>query len=331
MPSPRARSFPPARRLPAAAVVLAAAAGLAGCGTASAAPPPNGGGASVNVTVVPAPGAAGLYIAADNGLFTAAGLHVTIKNAVSAAGTVPGLLNGTTDVVLGQWTTAIAAQAKGTPLAALGEGNAGGAGLEELVTSPGSPITRLSQLEGKTIAVNALSGLPQLLTVRLLKDNGIPAARVRFTAVPFPKMAAALAAHRADAAFLVEPYLSQAEEKYGDTELADLDQGSTAGVPVTGYFTTRDWQARNPAAASAFTAALRQGQRKAATDRAAVEQALIRHLGITRMVAAVMSPGTYPTGPVDPVHLERIADLMLAGGLLPPSTPVVAIARELTR
>ncbi|MGH3253400.1 MAG: ABC transporter substrate-binding protein, partial [Trebonia sp.] len=242
---------------------------------------------------------------------------------------VPGLLSGRTDVVLGQWTTVVAAEASGARLAAIGEGNAGGAGLEELVTSPGSPIERLSQLAGKTIAVNAPNGLPQLLTMRFLRDNGVPVSGVRFTAVPFPRMGAALAAHRADAAFTVEPYLSQAEQKYGVTELADLDQGSTANFPVTGYFTTRAWEAAHPAAAAAFTAALRQGQHTAATDRAAVEKALIRHLGITPVVAAVMSPGTYPVGSVDPVHLERVADIMRAAGLLPRTAAIPAIVRAL--
>lgn len=330
MPSPHARSCAPSRRLLAAVASLAAAAALAGCAPATAAPPASGGGATVTVTVVPAPGAAGLYIAADDGLFTAAGLRVTIGDAVTATGTVPALLSGRTDVVLGQWTTAIAAQAKGTRLVAIGEGNAGAPGLEELVTSPGSPIKRLSQLPGKTIAVNALRGLPQLLTVRLLEDNGVRVSAVRFIPVPFPRMGAALARHEVDAAFMVEPYLSKAEERYGVAELADLDQGSTAGIPVTGYYATRAWEAANPAAAAAFTAALRRGQQIAATDRAAVERALIRHLGISPLVAAVMSPGTYPVGPVDPVHLERVADLMRAGGLLPGAAPVAAIARALT-
>lgn len=330
MPSPRARSCAPSRRLLAAVVSLAAATGLGGCLPPAAAPPVSGDGATVAVTVVPAPGAAGLYIAQDEGLFTRAGLHVTITNTVSATGTVPDLLSGKTDVVLGQWTTAIAAEARGTRLAAIGEGNAGHTGLEELVTRPGSPIERLSQLAGKTIAVNALRGLPQLLTVRLLRDNGVPVSTVRFTAVPFPAMGAALARHEADAAFMVEPYLSKAEQKSGVAELADLDQGSTENFPVTGYFTTRAWEAAHPAAAAAFITALRRGQQIAATDRAAVERALIHHLGISPLVAAVMSPGTYPVGPVDPVHLERVGDLMQAGGLLPRTASVRAIARTLT-
>lgn len=328
MPSPRAWSRLPVRRLLTAAITLAVITS-AGCAAAPAAPPAaNGGGATVTVTVVPAPGAAGLYIAAD-GLFTAAGLHVTITNTVSATGTIPALAAGKTDVVLGQWTTAIAAEAKGTRLAAISEGNAGGPGLEQLVTSPGSPIGRLPQLAGKTIAVNALHGLPQLLTARLLQDNGVPLTGVRFVPVPFPAMGAALARHQVDAAFMVEPYLSRAVQKYGDAELADFDEGSTAGIPVTGYYTTRAWEQAHPAAAAAFTAALRQGQQVAATSRAAVEQALVRHIGVSRLVAAVMSPGTYPVGPVDPVHLQRIGDLMQAGGLLPRRASVPAIARAL--
>lgn len=334
MPSSCGRTPRAVRRLLPAVPFLAASA-LTGCTTAPAATPalaasvPVMAGAGITVTAVPAPGAAGLYIAADDGLFTRAGLHVTIFPAVSASSAITALASGRTDVVLGQWTTAIAAQANGTQLAAIGAGNSGGPGLEELVTLPRSPITRLSQLPGRTVAVNALRGLPQALTQTLLDDHDVPASQVRFIAVPFPAMAAALRDHHADAAFMVEPYLSQAEMRYGITELADLDQGATQDMPVTGYFTTRQWLTASPAAA-AFVRALRQGQQIAATSRAAVEQALIRHLHITPAAAAVMSPGTYPTGPVDPVQLARVGDLMRSDGLLAPGTHVRAVARALT-
>jgi NitT/TauT family transport system substrate-binding protein len=341
--APRAgTSGAPRRPRPAAVLLIAGtlvAAALAGCTPATAADPgasapgtgapAAGPGLEVTVAAVPAPGAAGLYIAADDGLFARAGLRVTITPAVSASGVLAALTAGRTDVVLGQWTTAIGAEAAGARLAAIGAGNSGGPGLEELVTLPGSPVTRLSQLPGLTVAVNALRGLPQALTQTLLEDHGIPAGRVRFVAVPFPAMAAALRARRADVAFMVEPYLSQAQMSFGVTELADLDQGATQDIPVTGYFTTRRWLSASPAAA-AFVRALREGQQIAATSRTAVEQALIRHLGITPEAAAVMSPGSYPTGPVDPVQLARVGDLMRSAGLLPPGTRVRAVALALT-
>ncbi|MGH3167354.1 MAG: ABC transporter substrate-binding protein [Trebonia sp.] len=317
------------RRLTVIALTVIAAGGLAGCSAATAGTPGSAGEVTdVTVDAVPATGAAGLYIAEDDGFFAAAGLKVTIRSSVSAADTVPDLLRGQADVTLGQWTTAIALEAAGKKLTALAAGNSGGPGLEEIVTIPGSPIRTLAQLAGKTIAVNATSGLGQLL-VETAAAPYLPAARLRFTIVPFPRMGAALAAHRADAAFMIEPYLSQALMKYGVTELADIDQGPVQDIPITGYYATARWVHARPAVAAAFTRALEKGQRIAATDRAAVEQALISHLRISPETAAVMSLGTFPTGPVDPVELTRVGDLMRTGGVLPANADIPVIARKL--
>jgi NitT/TauT family transport system substrate-binding protein len=61
-----------------------------------------------------------------------------------------------------------------------------------------------------------------------------------------------------------------------------------------------------------------------------VEQALIRHLGLTPETAAVMSLGTFPLG-VDPVQLARVGNLMQTHGQLPSSVNVAAIAAALVK
>jgi NitT/TauT family transport system substrate-binding protein len=83
-------------------------------------------------------------------------------------------------------------------------------------------------------------------------------------------MPAALAARRVDAAFLVEPYLTEAETRSGAVPLLDLDQGATENFPLTGYVTTQAWMRRYPKTAAAFTAALHKGQEIAASNRPAV-------------------------------------------------------------
>jgi NitT/TauT family transport system substrate-binding protein len=235
---------------------------------------------------------------------------------------------GRIQVTLGQWTSALTAEAHGTTLRAIASGNSGGTGLEELVTLPGSPVTQLSQLRGKTIAVNATGGLSQMLTETWLALYGITGSQVRWAVYPFPAMPRALAAHQVTAAFMVEPYLSEAEESLGATALADLDSGATQDFPITGYITTAVWASQHPALLAAFTRALEAGQAIAATSRPAVEQALIRHLHITAMTAAVMALGTFPLG-ADPVQLGRVGDLMQADGLLPPHTSIQALVRAL--
>ena len=315
------------------AAVLTAAGALittAGCSAASATAPGAQTDADIVVAAVPATGATGLYIAEDQGLFSRAGLHVTINSTFSAASTVTGLLQGKIDVTLGQWTTALALEAAGKPLRALASGNAGGPGLEELVTGRNSPITTLSRLKGTTIAINVPNGLSQAMTESLLAPVGIPGRQVHWVVLPFQAMGAAVAQGQVAAAFMVEPYASEAEERYGLTALADPDQGGTQNLPITGYFTTRTWFDRHRAAAQAFVGALEEGEQIAATDRAAVEQALIRHLGLSPVTVAVMSLGTFPLG-VDTVQLTRVGDLMLTYGQLPSNVNVATIAAALTK
>jgi NitT/TauT family transport system substrate-binding protein len=323
----KTRSYPP-HRMATALSAAAALLTLAGCNAASA----TGSGAQTDPTIVvaavPASGATGLYIAEDKNLFARAGLHVVIDSTISAADTAPALLQGKVDVTLGQWTTAFALEAAGKPLRALASGNAGGPGLEALVTGPG--ITTLADLKGKSIAVNAPKGLSQDLAESMLTLAGVPLNQVHWAFLPFPAMGAAVFQGRVAAAFMVEPYTSEAEEQYGVTALADPDEAATQNLPITGYFTTKAWFDSHRAEAQAFVAALEQGEQIAATDRGEVQQALIRHLGVTPETAAVMSLGTFPLG-VDPVQLTRVGNLMQAHGQLPGGVNVAAIAAALVK
>ena len=252
-----------------AVAVTAVAGTLAACGSSKAST--SGGKSAVEkpdltVAAVPAAGAAGLYIAAQDGYFTAAGLHVKIVPVASGGDVLASLVNGSVDVDEGQWTSDIDAQVAGIRLHALAAGNAGGPGVQEVTVPPGSGIRTVKQLAGKTIAVNALAGLTVLLIDTVLAANGMSPSQVHFVVVPFPAMAAALSARRVDAAFMIEPYLTQAETGSGDVPLFDIDQGATQNFPLTGYVVTQAWMARYPRTAAAFTAALHKGQQIAATS-----------------------------------------------------------------
>jgi NitT/TauT family transport system substrate-binding protein len=230
---------------------------------------------------------------------------------------VPDLLNGTIDISFGNYVSFIAAQAKGVAqLRILAEGNNATAHEEEIVVPRGSPITSVGGLRGKTVAVNALAGVGTLLVLSVLAENAVPASSVRFTAIPFPDMDTALTAHRVDAAWIVEPFLTQTEISSGVVAVADCDQGATQNFPVSGYVVTQAWVQRYPRTAAAFTAALNRGQVLADTSRASVEQALPRYIKISRQAAALVVTGSYPEGPVNKVQIQRVADVMHQFGML---------------
>ena len=318
-------------RVTAALAVVVAAGALAACGSSR----PGTGTSAVEkpdlaVAAVPASGAAGLYIAQQDGFFTAAGLHVKIVPVASGGDVLADLVNGSVDLDQGQWTSDIAAQAAGIArLHALAAGNAGGPGVREVAVPPGSGIRAVKQLAGKTIAVNALVGLTVLLIGNVLAASGMSPSQVHYVVVPFPAMPAALSARRVDAAFLIEPYLTEAETRSGVVPLFDLDQGATQNFPLTGYVATRAWMARYPKTAAAFTAALHKGQEIAAASRPPVEKALAAYTTISKQTAANTATGTFPLS-VTAVALGRVADLMQAEHALPSSVDVTALAREMT-
>jgi NitT/TauT family transport system substrate-binding protein len=178
---------------------------------------------------------------------------------------------------------------------------------------PNSPIRTLAGLEGKVIGVNAPGNILYLLAASALADNGLSVSGVHFAYYPLPEMAAMLKAGKVAAAVLPEPFASQAEQSMGVTLLADLDQAATVAFPVQGCAVTRQWAAQHPTELAAFRAAFEQGQEIADTDRAAVQQAmesLPTPLGVTPVTAAVMALDSYPTGPVDVVRIQRVADVM---------------------
>jgi NitT/TauT family transport system substrate-binding protein len=295
------------------AAIVAACGGSSG--SASPASPAGPEKPNLVVAVVPAEAQAGLYIAQEKGLLTKAGLHVTIKPVVSALTVVPSLLHGSVDIAGGQYPSYIAAQAAGiTKMHILAAGFALGPHVNEIV-APAGKIHSLADLKGKTIAVNILNSVGSDLVYTSLKAHGITPAQVHLVAMPFPAMLPALAAGKIAAAYETEPFVTEATQKYGDRELADMSSGSTQNFPLTGYGTLASWMAKYPRTAAAFTRAVEQGNAIAASDHAVLAQVLATALHLSPEVTRVMATGTFPAS-ADPVQIQRVADLMLQYGQL---------------
>ena len=328
-PAPPARS--PIRCALIALTFTAAVLAAAACGSSKAGTSRDSNAVEkqdLTVAVVPAISAAGLYIAQQRGYFTTAGLRVKIVPVASGIDAIPNLASGSVDVDEGQWAADLSAEAAGAVrLYALAAASAGGPGVQQVVVPAGSPVTTVAHLRGKTIAVNALGGLAVLLTDNVLASHGVPVKDVHYVPVPFAAMGAALAAHRVDAAFIAQPSLSAAEITNGAVPLFDVNQGAAQNFPISGYVVTQAWIARYPRTA-AFVSALERGQQVAATDRAAVEHALIPALHISKTTAAVMALGTFPLS-VSAVAVQRVANLMQSNGLLAKSVNTGTPVKEL--
>lgn len=321
---------PGSRLVASSMIAIVLFAGAVGCGSGSGSPSSAGTGPEqpdITVAAIQSVTAAGLYIAQQRGYFSQAGLHVTIASTTGSSSAIPDLVTGRVQVVFGNYVSDILAQAHGiASLRFLAAGNVSGPHEQEVVVLPGSPVTSPAQLRGKTIGVNALNNVGTMMIQAVLGEYGVPASAVRFVDISFPNVAAALAAHRIDAAYISDPFLTAARQKYGVRTLFDCDQGAVANLPISGYVTTSSWAARNPRTAAAFVRALEKGQALANSDRAAVNAALAAYAGIPPKAAAVASVGSYPVSQrVQAASLQRLADLMLRFGLLKHRVDVTAM------
>jgi NitT/TauT family transport system substrate-binding protein len=306
----------------------------AGCSGGSGGGAPHGKPEKTNIVVnaFPAIDSAGLYIAQDEGLFAAQGLHVKIVpvptsgRPPSTQDLVDGQEQGQWDITAGDYVTYIEDQlGAGAPKADLriiAEASFLQPNVLTLLVKGGSPITQVAQLRGKVVSVNAPNDIGTLLIDSLLISHGLKPQQVHLAnTVPFPAVVQTLTTPNSPvvASFAPEPFVSGGEAAKGLEELADLDQGATQDFPIQGYAVTAKWAKQYPNTLKAFTTALSQGQQIADTDRAAVEQVLQKYLGIDKQSVAFISLPTFPLG-VDAVRLQRVAGAMKRFGLLPKNT-----------
>ena len=168
---------------------------------------------SLTVAALPIVDDAPLFLAIRKVNFRQQGLTVTPKIIAQSTLALPDLLHGSVDIVGGgNYVSYFGGQAKGTfDLRVLVAGAACLPGSFGVVAMPSSHITKAAGLAGKTIAVNLTSNIQTLMTNVQLKAAGVSPSSVKYVAIPFPDMGAALKAGRVAAIRAVEPFLSGAE------------------------------------------------------------------------------------------------------------------------
>lgn len=306
------------RRAPLAAMagLVAAAVLAASCGSG----PASGGGPeqkNVTVAALPVVDTAGFFIALKEGFFRQQGLNVSYRLVAQSTSALAAMISGSVDIIGGgNYVSYIEGEAHGAfKVSLLADGNACAPHTFAILTLPRTGIKSPAGLAGKTVAVNLTNNIQTLAANAVLAADNVNPSSVKYVPIPFPQMGSALAAGRVDAISVVEPFVTEAERTLGATEVSDQCAGPTANLPLSGYFATQSWAQKNPATARAFQRALDKGQALASSNPALVKQVLPSYTKITPPTAAAIRLGSYPSA-LDAGRVQRIADLMVAGGLL---------------
>ncbi|HTT54767.1 MAG TPA: ABC transporter substrate-binding protein [Streptosporangiaceae bacterium] len=312
------------RRFRVFGVAAAAALLAAGCSGSGGGSGAVGGLEQTNLVVaaVPAIDSAGLYIAEQRGFFAQEGLHVSIVRAASSSDVISKQLAGQYAITAGAYPSYIAADVnKNADFRVLVSGSQLAPSVQQIVVPARSKVTKMSQLAGQTIGVNALNNVGTLLVTSMLSDNAIAAKAANgqpnynFKVIQFPDMGQALNSGQVGAAWLPEPFITEDEETYGVQPLADADEGQAESLPIEGYVVTQSWLDKNPHTAEAFRIALEKAQAIAATNQDAVQSAMTAFAGVRPMAADVLATPDYPTttqaGP-----LQRVVSLMVGENMI---------------
>ncbi|RJQ79822.1 ABC transporter substrate-binding protein [Amycolatopsis panacis] len=303
------------------AVLLASAGcGMFGSGDSPQPPPPER--ATLRVGVADPIDTAPLRIAAVAGKFRQAGLNIELVDLGTTDG-VAKLSAGEVDVTFASDVSLFHAAAGGTALQMQGEAYTSSSNTIALVTLPGSDYAEPTAKKTPRIAVDNQGDICALTARSVLATAGVDPAKIRLQASPFSQMPQLLQAGQADAAVMVEPFITRAEKELGAQILVDGSSGATLDFPSSGYASTGAFAAANPRTLAAFRRVLTQAQ-LAAADPATVRDALPSFSDIDQTTAALISLGSYPTT-LSATRLQRVADLMHSSGLIPNRLDVQAM------
>jgi NitT/TauT family transport system substrate-binding protein len=266
------------------------ALGAAAVSSASADTP-----ATINVISLPSDTAGTIYYADELGYFKAAGLDVKITNMTASPPIVAAVASGAGDIGFSVVTSTAVAHERGIPVRFIAPGamwvtaNA----TAELVVAKDSALQSAASFNGKTIATTGIADLTYYGTKAWLDRNGANVTSIKWVELSFPEMAAAVAAHRVDAAMIAEPFLEAAKPlvKF----VAPVDDAVAPRFMSTGWIANNDWIKSHPLEAAKFLAVMQKASQWANTHQKESAQILLRNTRITPETAATMSRVEYAT------------------------------------
>ena len=197
------RRHPFRRRLWVAAIPVALVAVVLG-GSATGAPTATV--TTITVNTLPIANALPLDIGIQKGFFAAQGIEIRKSTLQSGNDIVLALANNRGEIGYIGYTPAMIGRTQGIPITVVAASETEGAteadNWQNVVVSGSSSIRSPQDLVGKTVALNALKGVAEIVVRGALDKLGVDSSSVKYTVVPFPAMPAALASGLVSQAYL---------------------------------------------------------------------------------------------------------------------------------
>ena len=281
---------------------------------------------ALHIATLPVDADATAWFALEQGIFAQNGLDVTIDVITSGSAILAGLVGGALDVGVASIGSLSTAHARGIPILALAPGGLynGALPTSVLAVLANSPLRAAKDLTGKTIAIQTIGELASFAMVSWIDKNGGDGKSVKFVELPTSSMADALTNGRVDAAFLAEPFFTQAKPAvrfFGATY-----DGVSKRFLISAWLANREWIGRNASTARKFVTAMRTAAvwGNQPQNMAASGAILGKYTKISPDIVAKMQRAQFATR-LDPAMLQPVIDVSAQFGVIPKAFPASEI------
>lgn len=215
----------------------------------------------ITVNTLPIANGLPLTLGINKGFFAAQGIQIEPKVFQSGNDIVIAMANNNGDVGYIGYTPGMIGRTQGIPISVLAasetEGTSEADNWQNVMVKGSSSIRTPADLVGKTVALNALKGVAEVVVKGALEKRGVDPDSVKYTVMPFPTMPAALANGLVDAVHTPEPFMSQILAAGGRIVMAP---GPVLGKywPNGCYCAREDWIRKNPGLVKRFRTAINQ-------------------------------------------------------------------------
>ncbi|WP_448003141.1 ABC transporter substrate-binding protein [Agromyces bauzanensis] len=311
------------KRLTGAAALTAAALMLTACssGTLSGEPTSDADGADsgeltpITVGLLQIAPAAAVQLGIDEGIFEEHGLDVEVQLGQGGAALLPAVSSQSIEFAVGNPLSVLVAASQGLEMSIV----AGYSQITEpapsgIVVMESSGIQSWSDLEGKTVALNAVNTQGDLTTMAQVEEDGGDPNAVTFTEIAFPDQLAQLEQGHIDASWVPEPFLSTSLATEGATFLGDpLAAIDDLYTMVT--FSSTAYAEANPEVVEAFAAAISESTALAMEDTELYRAAIVDYTGMPAEVVETINLEKL-SGDLDRGIIEELSAMALKYGFV---------------
>lgn len=284
----------------------------------------------VRMGLIPSITAGQAFYAADLGMFSRAGLDVQFQFMNNGASIAAAIAGGSLDVGFSDMISISSAHLRGLDFAFIAPGyfNTEEAQGYAIVVRGDSPIRTAKDFNGKTLAINAVQTISQLVIEAWIDGNGGDSRSVKFVELPFAQMVPSVQQKTVDGCTPGEPFVTGALDD--GMRAFILNRNGLIDYTTAGYFARRAWIDANPDVVARLVSAIREASLFANRRPMPAEAASILSKYTKVPLAVVKGLRLQPKYGVDlkPAQVQPLIDAAVKYGILPkafPATEILAV------